>query len=243
MTNGGRMVPEARIDADVGGPRRTRRDPRRELTPQRLVAAARVVFERDGFHDARLADVTKEAQVSTGTLYNYFQSKEDLFRAVMQGVLDDLTAGAAGDQGAAPAAGRRPDPVQGIVDANRSYVAGYRRNARLMALLSQVAERDPEVQAIGVAIRDHFERRISRAIARWQAQGLAYSDLDPVYTANALAYMVDRFLAEWIALELPYDEDLVTETLSKLWTRALGMADGPRAATAGPSSTPGPDGS
>ena len=71
---------------------RRRQDPRRERTPQRLIAAARVVFERDGFHDARLADVTKEANVSTGTLYNYFQSKEELFRAVMQGVLDELTA-------------------------------------------------------------------------------------------------------------------------------------------------------
>ena len=89
--------------------------------------------------------------------------------------------------------------MQGIIDANRSYVAGYRKNARLMSLLSQVAERDAEVQAIGIAIRDHFEDRISQAIARWQAQGLAYSDLDPVYTANALAYMVDRFLAEWTA--------------------------------------------
>ena len=71
---------------------RRRHDPRRERTPQRLIAAARIVFERDGFHDARLSDVTREAKVSTGTLYNYFDSKTALFRAVMQGVLDDLTA-------------------------------------------------------------------------------------------------------------------------------------------------------
>ena len=100
-----------------------------------------------------------------------------------------------------------------------------------MSLLSQVAERDPEVLAIGLAIREHFESRISRAIARWQAEGLAYSDLDPVYTANALAYMVDRFLAEWAALGLPYDEDKVADTLSTLWVRSLGLADGPRRPT------------
>ena len=216
-------------EAGVTG-RRTRRDPRRELTPQKLLAAARVVFERDGFHDARLADVTKEAKVSTGTLYNYFQSKDELFRAVMQGVLDDLTRPAV-DEDVPP---RLPaDPVQGIIDANRSNVAGYRKNARLMSLLSQVAERDAEVQAIGVAIRDHFEQRLSRAIERWQEQGLAYSDLDPVYAANALAYMVDRFLAEWVALDLPYEEERVAETLSKLWVRSLGMGDGPRRAPAG----------
>jgi AcrR family transcriptional regulator len=222
------MAGDTMVGEQVVTPRRTRRDPRRELTPQRLVAAARVVFERDGFHDARLADVTREAKVSTGTLYNYFQSKEELFRAVMQGVLDDLTARAGDDDDSRPE--RRADPVQGIIAANRSYVAGYRRNARLMSLLSQVAERDAEVQAIGIAIRDHFEQRLSRAIRRWQEQGLAYADLDPVYTANALAYMVDRFLAEWVALDLDYDEERVADTLSKLWVRALGMGDGPRAA-------------
>ena len=77
-----------RDESDQGGTavvrRRPRHDPRRELTPQKLVAAARVVFERDGFHGARLADVTKEANVSTGTLYNYFQSKEELFRALVR---------------------------------------------------------------------------------------------------------------------------------------------------------------
>ena len=219
----------AEVMADqVATARRTRRDPRRDLTPQKLVAAARVVFERDGFHDARLADVTKEANVSTGTLYNYFQSKEQLFRAVMQGVLDDLTERSGDERDAHE---RPADPVQGIVDANRSYVAGYRKNARLMSLLGQVAERDPEVQAIGIAIRDHFETRLSRAIARWQEQGVAYSDLDPVYTANALAYMVDRFLAEWFALGLSYDEELAADTLNKLWIRALGMGDGPKRPT------------
>ncbi len=224
------MAVEPQLNGQVMAARRTRHDPRRERTPQKLVAAARVVFERDGFHDARLADVTKEAKVSTGTLYNYFQSKEQLFGAVVQGVLDDLT-----ERSATEAERDEPaDPVQGIVEANRAYVAGYRRNARLMSLLSQVAERDAEVQAIGIAIRDHFETRISRAIRRWQDAGLAYSDLDPVYTANALAYMVDRFLAEWAALDLEYDEERVAETLSKLWIRALGMGDGPRRAVTDP---------
>jgi hypothetical protein len=49
-----------------------------------------------------------------------------------------------------------------------------------------------------------------------------------VYTANALAYMVDRFPAEWVALDLTYDEERVAETLSTLWVRALGMGDGPK---------------
>ena len=63
-----------------------------------------------------------------------------------------------------------------------------------------------------------------------------------MYTANALAYMVDRFLAEWFALGLRYDEDLVADTLNKLWIRALGMGDGPKRPTlrdlTGPAASP-----
>ena len=49
-----------------------------------------------------------------------------------------------------------------------------------------------------------------------------------MYTANALADMVDRFLHEWSVLGLDYDEDKVAATLSTLWVRALGLGDGPR---------------
>jgi hypothetical protein len=92
-----------------------------------------------------------------------------------------------------------------------------------MGLLLQVAEQDQELLALRLEIRAAFETRISRAIARWQKEGLAWPDVDPVYTANALAYMVDRFLYEWTMLDLDYDEELVIDTLSRLWARGLGL--------------------
>lgn len=48
-----------------------------------LVAAARTVFERAGYLDARLTDITKEANCSTGTFYTYFDNKEQIFAAVL----------------------------------------------------------------------------------------------------------------------------------------------------------------
>jgi len=38
-------------------------------TRQALVDAARVVFEREGYLDARLTDITAEASCSSGTFY------------------------------------------------------------------------------------------------------------------------------------------------------------------------------
>jgi hypothetical protein len=141
----------------------------------------------------------------------------------MQGVLDVLR-----DRSEDHPAVHHDDPVVGIYETNRSYVHGYRRDARLMTLLTWVVEVEPEARRIGLALREQFEERISRAIVRWQGEGLVWSDLDPVYTANALAYMVDRFLYEWETLHLDYDEDKVADTLNKSWVRALGLAEGPR---------------
>lgn len=190
---------------------------RRARTRAGLIAAARTVFERDGFHRARLADIVEEAKVSIGTFYNYYDSKEAIFRAVMAEVAADLVSGA--HEGAGPGA----DPVAGIAQGNLAYIRGYRRNAKLMSLLLQVAEQDAEVRELRLEIRRSFETRLSRAIRRWQQQGLAWNDVDPVYAANALAYMVDRFLYEWVVLDLDYDEAKAVHTLTRLWARGLGL--------------------
>lgn len=196
---------------------------RRARTRQKLLDASRVVFERDGFHDARLADIVQEAGVATGTFYNYYSSKVEILRDLVARVMADLL-----DQPGDDLLG--DDPVAGIVGAIRAYVEGYRRNARMMTVLLQIGSH-PDVGDLGLHISDGFEGRITRAIRRWQHDGLVSADLEPVYTANALANMVDRFLYQWTVLDLDYDQEKVIETLSRLWVRSLGLeqpALGPR---------------
>ena len=62
-------------------PRWTRR---KDARPQELLAAALTVFVERGYAATRLDDVATLAGVSKGTLYLYFPSKEDLFRAVVR---------------------------------------------------------------------------------------------------------------------------------------------------------------
>jgi AcrR family transcriptional regulator len=49
-----------------------------------ILQAANQVFSRKGFHAANVSDVAAEAGVSQGTVYHYFDSKEDLFMAVFE---------------------------------------------------------------------------------------------------------------------------------------------------------------
>ncbi len=57
---------------------------RKEARPAELLAAALELFTERGYAATRLDDVAKRAGVSKGTVYLYFSSKEDLFKAVVR---------------------------------------------------------------------------------------------------------------------------------------------------------------
>lgn len=67
------------VESDL--PRRQRR---KEARPAELAAAALSLFIEKGFAATRLDEVAARAGVSKGTLYLYFDSKEALFRAVIE---------------------------------------------------------------------------------------------------------------------------------------------------------------
>jgi AcrR family transcriptional regulator len=57
---------------------------RKDARPGEIVAAALEVFSEKGFAAARLDDIAKRAGVSKGALYLYFETKQDLFHAVVR---------------------------------------------------------------------------------------------------------------------------------------------------------------
>ena len=69
------------------------RSRRKEARPGEIVAAALASFAERGYAATKLEDVAAAAGISKGTIYLYFPTKEDLFRAVVrQAVLPNLEA-------------------------------------------------------------------------------------------------------------------------------------------------------
>ena len=66
-----------------------KRERRKEARPQELLDAALSLFVEKGFAATRVEEVALRAGVSKGTLFLYFHSKEDLFKAVIQRNLSD----------------------------------------------------------------------------------------------------------------------------------------------------------
>jgi TetR/AcrR family transcriptional repressor of nem operon len=59
-------------------------------TRERIVEAARQLFYSQGFHATGLAQILKEADVNSGSLYHFFSSKEELLLAVLDGYREML---------------------------------------------------------------------------------------------------------------------------------------------------------
>src|SRR5258708_5318747 len=58
---------------------------------QRIVKAARRLFDRKGFGATAMEEVAQRAGLAVGTIYNYFPSKNDLLLAIMKREADGLT--------------------------------------------------------------------------------------------------------------------------------------------------------
>lgn len=202
---------------NTGGGTNEPRTERGRRTRNRLLEAAAVVFARDGFLDTKITDITAEAGAANGTFYNYFDTKEAIFTAVIQNTIDQLFA----------AASVPPDtdrsPVVRIETATRAYLRAYQQHSGLLAILEQVATFNPGFRAMRVQIRQTFRNRTARGIARMQREGRVDVSLSPQCTAEALTSMVSNFCYVWLVLGEDYDEDEAVRTLTTVWARGIGL--------------------
>lgn len=182
-----------------------------------LLAAARTVFECDGYFDARVTDIAEQADLAHGSFYSHFTGKADILEAVLADVQSEMLAA-----GPSQSSRREGDPRGTIAAANRAYLEAYRRNAKLMALLEQVALVDKDFLALRLKRTDAFVKRNAKAIRHLQRDGHADITLDPDLTALAISTMISRTAYATLAISArPVDFELLVQTLTQLWTNAL----------------------
>jgi len=101
----------------------------REAKRTRLLHAATKLFSQKGFHDTKMQDIADEADVGKGTLYEYFETKEDLFFAVYESWIHEY------EMEMERQAQARLDPVSKASALIDTTVAFYERHAAHAAIL------------------------------------------------------------------------------------------------------------
>ena len=194
----------------------------RSRPPDRLdqiLQAATRVFARTGLENSKMSDVATEAGVSQGTLYNYVESKEALFRLLLDRGLGTPPPAAAAlplrSPSAASLARRMDDAITANFALPRLDTALARRRvtdpaAELAEVIDELYERTlatreaadvlersardvPELAAVfyGKVRRGLFER-LERLVAR-RVASRHYHDRDPRVVARIIAETVTTF--------------------------------------------------
>jgi AcrR family transcriptional regulator len=157
------------------------RTERGRRTARKLLEAAAQEFGERGFHEAAITGITGRAGVALGTFYTYFESKEELFRALVRDMSHAVRSHVAeavrgaGDRIAAERTGlaafiaftrRHPELYRIIEEAQfvaedvyrehyRSFAEGYARNLAAARARGEIAEGPDELRAwalIGMSV-------------------------------------------------------------------------------------------
>ncbi|UVS78608.1 TetR/AcrR family transcriptional regulator [Actinokineospora sp. UTMC 2448] len=184
-------------------------------TKQALIAAAREVFERDGYVEARITDITKAAGVASGSFYTYFNDKEEIFAALVEVVQEEMLHPHLRERTG------ESDPRALIDAANRDYLQAYKRNSRLMALFEQVAQINEKFSELRRERAVAFGKRNAKMISDLQEQGNADPELDPFVTALALSAMVSRMAYIVYVARIPIGFEKLVGTVNRIWFNAL----------------------
>ncbi|QIS23269.1 TetR family transcriptional regulator [Nocardia terpenica] len=145
----------------AGQPGQPRADARRNL--ERLVAAARTAVAEVGV-EVTAQEIARRAGVGKGTFYRRISSREELLRAVLEEVLDEIV-------GAADAALAEPDAWQGFCEFATVYARLRAESCGLSDALG--ASPGPELEQTLGSIRDRIRTLAERA----QAAGSMRTDI------------------------------------------------------------------
>jgi AcrR family transcriptional regulator len=187
-------------------------------TDEAFREAARVVFARDGYLNAKISQIAAEAGRSVASFYNYYDTKADLLialaeefhvEAISMAVLP-YRAGLAGE------------------DALREAVAGFwrtyaKRRGELIGIF-QAAMIEGRFRDRWLELRGEAISRIAGAIRGAQSDGYC-PGVDPVLTASALSAMLEHFCYIWLGQggekDLPFDDKRALDAVATIWVKTV----------------------
>lgn len=192
------------IDPEVRVGKRARA---KEANRKAILDAARVVFARIGYEATNIRDIIRETDLASGTFYNYFKSKEEVFEALA----DDSV------QRFRPLLQRVREQAK---DLESYLIAAYGAYFTFLAEDNNQAIKEgaPHMSLIGVRVDTPEMQAVSEEICAdleivMDKIGLGHLDIDYI-TAGAIG--MARELGDHMLKRRPVDAEGATKFASKL---------------------------
>ena len=170
------------------------------LRHERILDAALGLFRDAGYDAVRTEDIAAAAEVSVGTLYNYFENKGDLLLALVTIEVEEVL-----EQGALVVNAPPPD----IALALNMLVGGYYEHSNTyltkdlwrsaMALTIQAAE--TPFSARYTALDQSLTDQVCALVEQLQRRGLARADVDARAFGQVIFNNLNQMFIEFVKVE------------------------------------------
>ena len=175
------------------GRRELRRLLSQDVSRSQLLDAAEEVFGRKGFHETTLKEVAELAEFSVGSVYSFFDSKDDLFRQIFVRRGEEFLPGMHEilDEGGDPV-----DQLHRLVDFEVGFFRQHPRFGRLYLRYSSATMLSPD-REIDLVMQDRYLEAMglqADLFARGQAARVL-RDGDPEILARLFSGLISAFQA------------------------------------------------
>ncbi|WP_342665813.1 TetR/AcrR family transcriptional regulator [Sphingomonas astaxanthinifaciens] len=157
--------------APLAGSAKSPRTQRGERTRRKILDAARTEFGNRGFSDTGIGDITRRAKVALGTFYTYFDSKEEVFRALVRDMSEQVRVAVA------PAFADGRGTLQSEEKALAAFLAFVGEHQQVYRIIDEAEFVDP------AGFRSHYEStaaRIAERLEEGSATGAMSAPRDPL---------------------------------------------------------------
>jgi len=170
----------------------SRKERERLRHKEEIIAVALRLFSDRGFHNVSMQEIAEESEFSVGTLYNFFESKESLFSALMMScahriyeilmpILEEKT--------------NERQRISNYIKAHMQIIEDYAPSIRLYLsqnVPSALTVR-PDVEPETDAVRNEIHRKLSKIFKSGIRKGI-FRDINPWIATLSLSANLESFV-------------------------------------------------
>jgi AcrR family transcriptional regulator len=179
---------------------RRRNELRRSATDvyrRAILEAAEREFSGRSFAETKMADIARRAGLASGTLYNYFDSKEAIFQSLIEARGDELAAGfdAVASQTLIPMA-----RLRAFMEAALAHLEQHRQMFLFLVQMGPLAGLGFEKLAGAAAERTQRRcmKHLEQAVREAQKAGVLREDVAPLDLVHFFAGTIHGHVRAWL---------------------------------------------
>lgn len=181
-----------------------------------ILEAAVKTFARTGYHRTRVADIAREAGVADGTVYIYFNNKEDILISLFQSLMKNFVEGLAGELLNCRDAN---DKLARVISYHLTILSDKPDQAKVTQIelrqIDQIINR-----GISKPLKSYFHL-IEEVIEEGKQQGLYRQNLDTRVARKVIFGAIDEVVTCWVMSGKPYSLVALRDPVFELLVKGL----------------------